>query len=111
MSLPPHKIRLSVHCLFLYRDVLRVELPFVEGIERARRPARAPVVFTRQEVDALVDFRSISLHSPEHGRVIDFETALAHHLFSISVGELIWAVPTDTQQDDVGSIKVRSDAS
>jgi integron integrase len=40
--------------LFLYRDVLRVELPYVEGIERARRPARVPVVFTRQEVERLL---------------------------------------------------------
>lgn len=40
--------------LFLYRDVLRVELPCVEGIERARRPARVPVVFTRQEVERLL---------------------------------------------------------
>jgi site-specific recombinase XerD len=40
--------------LFLYRDVLRVELLCVEGIERAKRPARVPVVFTRQEVEALL---------------------------------------------------------
>ena len=40
--------------LFLYRDVLRVELPYVEGIERAKRPARVPVVFTRQEVERLL---------------------------------------------------------
>src|SRR5918998_2797470 len=40
--------------LFLYRDVLRVELPYVEGIERARPPARVPVVFTRQEVERLL---------------------------------------------------------
>lgn len=40
--------------LFLYRDVLRVELPYVEGIERARQPARVPVVFTRQEVERLL---------------------------------------------------------
>ena len=26
--------------LFLYRNVLQVDLPYVEGIERARRPAR-----------------------------------------------------------------------
>ena len=32
--------------LFLYRDVLGVELPYVEGILRAKRPARVPVVFT-----------------------------------------------------------------
>jgi integron integrase len=40
--------------LFLYRDVLRVELPDIEGIQRARRPARVPVVFTRQEVEMLL---------------------------------------------------------
>jgi integrase len=40
--------------LFLYRDVLRVELPFVEGVERAKRPARLPAVFTREEVKGLL---------------------------------------------------------
>ena len=40
--------------LFLYRDVLQVELPYVEGIERAKRPARVPVVFTRGEVERLL---------------------------------------------------------
>jgi site-specific recombinase XerD len=34
--------------------VLQIELPYVEGIERAKRPARVPVVFTRQEVDRLL---------------------------------------------------------
>jgi integron integrase len=40
--------------LFLYRNVLGVELPYVEGIERAKRPQRVPVVFTRQEVAAVL---------------------------------------------------------
>ena len=40
--------------LFLYRDVLGVELPYVEGIQRAKRPSRVPVVFTRQEVERLL---------------------------------------------------------
>lgn len=40
--------------LFLYRHVLRVELPDIEGVERAKRPARVPVVFTRQKVDRLL---------------------------------------------------------
>ena len=40
--------------LFLYRDVLQVELPYVEGIQRAKRPTRIPVVFTRNEVDSLL---------------------------------------------------------
>ena len=40
--------------LFLYRDVLGMELPYVEGIMRAKRPTRVPVVFTRQEVERLL---------------------------------------------------------
>lgn len=40
--------------LFLYRDVLQVELLYVEGIQRAKRPTRVPVVFTRQEVERLL---------------------------------------------------------
>ena len=35
--------------MFLYRGVLGVELPYVDGIQRAKRPARVPVVFTRAE--------------------------------------------------------------
>jgi integrase len=40
--------------LFLYRDVLQIELPLIEGLERAKRPARVPVVFTRDEVGRLL---------------------------------------------------------
>jgi integron integrase len=36
--------------LFLYREVLKHELPWIDNIERARRPAKLPVVFTTQEV-------------------------------------------------------------
>jgi site-specific recombinase XerD len=36
--------------LFLYRNVLRRELPQLDGVVRARCPARLPVVFTREEV-------------------------------------------------------------
>src|SRR5439155_12025002 len=36
--------------LFLYRDVLKKDLPYVANIERARRPKRLPTVFTRDEV-------------------------------------------------------------
>ncbi|MGI9065090.1 MAG: integron integrase [Pyrinomonadaceae bacterium] len=36
--------------LFLYRDVLKKNLPYVEGIERAKKPERLPVVFTQSEV-------------------------------------------------------------
>jgi hypothetical protein len=38
--------------LFLYRDVLHVDLPAIEQVERAQRPARLPEVFTREEVHA-----------------------------------------------------------
>ena len=44
--------------LFLYRDVLQVELPYVAGITRAKRPARVPVVFTRGEVSSLMSHLS-----------------------------------------------------
>jgi site-specific recombinase XerD len=40
--------------LFLYRDVLKLELPFIDNIERAKRPKRVPVVFTRKEVSAVL---------------------------------------------------------
>lgn len=40
--------------LFLYRRVLRVELPNIENIERERRSKRVPVVFTRAEVEAIL---------------------------------------------------------
>jgi integron integrase len=38
--------------LFLYRDVLKIDLNRIEDIERARLPTRLPVVFTRDEVKA-----------------------------------------------------------
>jgi integron integrase len=40
--------------LFLYRDVLAVELPWLDGVERAKKPARLPVVLTRAEVRAVL---------------------------------------------------------
>ena len=40
--------------LFLYREVLNVDLPWVENIVRAKRPARLPVVLSQQEVRALL---------------------------------------------------------
>jgi len=41
--------------LFLYREVLEVELPWMDGIQRAKRPVRLPVVLTRSEVAGLLD--------------------------------------------------------
>ncbi len=40
--------------LFLYRDVLELDLPWLDGVVRAQRPARLPVVLTRAEVRALL---------------------------------------------------------
>jgi hypothetical protein len=36
--------------LFLYKEVLEVDLSWLDGIVRAKRPARLPVVLTREEV-------------------------------------------------------------
>lgn len=41
--------------LFLYREVLQIDLPFVDGIARAKRPQRVPVVLTQAEVRRLLD--------------------------------------------------------
>jgi integron integrase len=35
--------------LFLYKEVLKQELPWLDDIERAKRPVKLPVVFTPQE--------------------------------------------------------------
>jgi len=40
--------------LFLYREVLGVALPWLDGIEGAKLPKRMPVVLSRSEVDALL---------------------------------------------------------
>lgn len=36
--------------LFLYREVLKIELPWLDDMQRAKKPARLPVVLTRAEV-------------------------------------------------------------
>ena len=36
--------------LFLYKEVLKQEFGWLEGVERATQPARVPVVLTRDEV-------------------------------------------------------------
>src|SRR3989442_15547910 len=40
--------------LFLYRQVLEVDLPWLDGVVRARRPERLPVVLSRDEVRAVL---------------------------------------------------------
>jgi len=40
--------------LFLYREVLGVELPWLDGVQSAKRSQRLPVVLTEEETDALL---------------------------------------------------------
>jgi integrase len=41
--------------LFLYRDILGTELPWMDDIEGAKRPRRLPVVLTAAETAAVLD--------------------------------------------------------
>ena len=41
--------------LFLYREVLGVALPWLDNVEKAKMPARLPVVLSQGEVHALLD--------------------------------------------------------
>ena len=40
--------------LFLYKEVLKIELPWLDNVLRAHRPRRLPVVLTRHEVHAVI---------------------------------------------------------
>ncbi len=40
--------------IFLYKQVLDIELPLIEGVLRARRPTRLPSVFTPNEAKAII---------------------------------------------------------
>jgi len=44
--------------LFLYREVLKIDLPYIDQIERAKQPQRMPVVFTRAEAQAILSHLS-----------------------------------------------------
>jgi integron integrase len=48
--------------LFLYRQVLDIDLPWLSGVVRARAPIRVPVVLTRREVQALLGCLEGQLH-------------------------------------------------
>ena len=41
--------------LFLYRDVLHLEVDWLEGLVRAKKPKRLPVVMSKAEVKAVLD--------------------------------------------------------
>lgn len=42
--------------LFMYKEVLQVEPPWVENVTRAKKPIRLPVVLTKSEVKHLFEF-------------------------------------------------------
>ena len=44
--------------LFLYREVLELDVPWLDGVVRAKRPERLPVVLTRDEVRAVLQYSS-----------------------------------------------------
>jgi integrase len=48
--------------LFLYRDVLEIELPWIESVVRARMPVRVPVVLPRADVQRLIDHLEGDFH-------------------------------------------------
>ena len=52
--------------LFLYREVLEVELPWLKDVTRAKRPQRLPTVLTVPEIEALL----AGLHDDEAGLIV-----------------------------------------
>ena len=40
--------------LFLYRDVLCVELPWLNHVRRAKKPEKIPVVYTKDEIKTIM---------------------------------------------------------
>jgi len=52
--------------LFLYREVLEVDLAWIENVVRARMPARVPVVLPRQDVQRLLEELHGELHLIAH---------------------------------------------
>src|SRR5262245_44664870 len=48
--------------LFLYREVLEIDLPWIDNVVRARTPARVPVVLPRADVQRLLDHLHGELH-------------------------------------------------
>ncbi len=48
--------------LFLYKEVLQVELPLIDGVKRAKRPQRVPVVLTPDEVKRVLAHLTATHH-------------------------------------------------
>ena len=54
--------------LFLYRHVLELDLPWLEGVVRAKRPQRLPIVLTREEIRAVLLPSALARKYPHAGR-------------------------------------------
>jgi len=64
----PTKNQAKSAFLFLYKEVLDVELPWLEDIQSARAPQRLPVVLTREEVlQVLAALRGAAAHAGRIG--------------------------------------------
>ncbi|MFW5816592.1 MAG: phage integrase N-terminal SAM-like domain-containing protein [Wenzhouxiangella sp.] len=48
--------------LFLYREVLEMELPWLDDVVRAKRPVRMPIVLSRAEVRSILALLSPPYH-------------------------------------------------
>lgn len=48
--------------VFLYRDVLTMGIPFMDSVERAKRPHRLPVVMTQAEVYSVLELMTGAVH-------------------------------------------------
>ena len=55
VSISTHNQALSA-LLFLYREVLNIDLPWLNGVNRPAQKRRIPSVLTREEVSALLSF-------------------------------------------------------
>jgi integron integrase len=80
--------------LFLYRHVLEIELPWLEGVTRASAPRRLPVVLSREEVRALLaqlEGTPWLVASLLYGAVLRLTEALRMRVKDVSLerGELI----------------------
>ena len=42
--------------LFLYKDVLKRQLDWLDDIKRAKKPVRLPLVFSREEVRSILTY-------------------------------------------------------
>ncbi len=48
--------------LFLYREVLQIDVPWLKDVVRAKKPQRLPTVLSREEVRTLIDHLDGSMH-------------------------------------------------